>query len=106
MHATRRSAAPMPKDDPASSARLAGLELNVLNAAGGFPPGLLDGCKVGAAATPVHDLNGEVLFHRIPLQKGKEQAAYADIAAHPALGGPLLAVSHGVAWDEKALLAE
>jgi hypothetical protein len=27
-----------------------------------------------------------------------------DIATHPDLGGPLVAVSHGLAWDEKALL--
>jgi len=54
--------------------------------------------------TPIHDLNGEVLFYRLPLKRGRVNAGYADIAVHEVLGEPLLATSTGVVWDEKAIL--
>lgn len=54
--------------------------------------------------TPIHDLNGEVLFYRLSLKRGRINSGYADIAVHEALGEPLLATSAGMAWDEKAIL--
>jgi len=54
-------------------------------------------------ATPIHDLNGEVLFWRTPLGGPQRTLGFADIAVHPALGEPLLGVSSGAAWNEDAL---
>lgn len=55
-------------------------------------------------STPVYDLNGELLFVRTPVEKGRSVRSYADVAVHPAFGEPLLAVSSGAAWNEKAIL--
>lgn len=55
-------------------------------------------------ATPVHDVNGEVLFHRLPVTRGRGIAGYVDMAAHPVLGEPLVAISTGAQWDAEALL--
>ncbi len=66
-----------------------------------------EGARIGLeAATPVYDLNGELLFLRTPVQKGRALRGYADMAMHHAFGEPLLALSSGVGWDEKGLLAE
>jgi hypothetical protein len=86
--------------------RLAGLELNALLATGVLPPDLFDGARVARAGTEVYDLNGELLFHRIPVVRGRERTGYADVAAHPALGAPLLASSHGLDWNEDAIRKE
>jgi hypothetical protein len=83
-----------------------GLELNALRAADALPEDVFENARVAATGTVVHDVNGEPLFHRIPLTRGKQQVAFADIAVNEALGHPLLAVSHGVDWDEKAILAK
>lgn len=53
--------------------------------------------------TPVHDVNGDVLFYRIPLER-RGAAGYVDLAAHPILGEPLVATSTGAAWDADALV--
>jgi hypothetical protein len=86
--------------------RLAGFELNSLRAANTLPADKFDNVRIPAAGTPIHDSNGELLFYRMPLTKGRERVAFADVAAHEALGHPLLAVSQGVDWDEKAILEE
>jgi hypothetical protein len=83
--------------------RLAALELNALFLAGAMPESVFEGAGVATAGTPIHDLNGEVLFYRFPLTRGRTQVAYADAAAHTALGAPLLAVSCGQIWDEDAI---
>lgn len=85
--------------------RTAGLELNALRAAEVLDE-QFEKVRVSSAGTAVHDPNGEVLFHRIPLARGRTSVGYADVAAQEALGEPLLAVSSGQAWDEKALLEE
>jgi hypothetical protein len=84
--------------------RIAGAELNLLRFLGVLPEAF-EGLRIGSPGTPIFDLNGEELFRRIPLSKlRRESSAFADVAVHPALGGPLLAVSQGFVWDEKALL--
>jgi hypothetical protein len=85
--------------------RIAGLELNALYLAGTIAEEF-DKVRVPAAGTPIHDINGAVLFHRLALARGKMALGYADIAADASLGEPLLAVSSGFVWDEKALLAD
>lgn len=84
--------------------RIAGLELNALR----FTETLgeeYEKVRISSAATPVYDINGELLFYRIPLVRG-EPIGYTDVAVHEALGEPLLATSIGLSWDEKTLLRE
>ena len=54
--------------------------------------------------TPVYDLNGQLLFWRIPLGEARGKGGYVDIAAHPAVGDPYIASGSGAAWDADALL--
>jgi Peptidase_C39 like family len=84
--------------------RLAGLELNALRAADALREDVFENARITSTGTVIHDVNGEPLFHRIPLTRGKRQLAFADIAVNEALGHPLLAISHGIDWDEKAIL--
>jgi hypothetical protein len=86
--------------------RLAGLELNALRAADTLPAEVFENARVAATGTVIHDLNGEPLFHRVPLTRGKQRVAFADIAATEQLGHPLLAVSHGVDWDAQSIMAQ
>src|SRR5262245_43572060 len=86
--------------------RLVGLELNALRLVEALPAAAFEGAKVGAAGTPVHDLNGELLFRRFPVAKRGAAPGYADVAVHPAVGAPLMAVSTGLVWNEKALVAD
>ncbi len=68
-------------------------------------PESFEGARIGSdVATPVYDVNGEMLFLRTPLQKGRTLRGYADIAVNPVFGEPLLAVSTGVPWDERGLV--
>ena len=80
-------------------------ELNALHLAGTIGEEF-EKVRVPAAGTPVHDINGAVLFHRLALGRGQTALGYADIAVEASLGEPLLAVSSGFIWDEKALLAD
>jgi len=86
--------------------RVVGLELNALRHVGALPAASFEGARVAPRGTPVHDLNGEILFFRFPVAKRGAPPGFADVAAHPALGAPLLAVSTGFAWNEKELLAQ
>jgi hypothetical protein len=84
---------------------MAGLELNALRIAGTLDD-RFDGVRVPKSGTPVFDINGSVLYERLPLARGREAVAFADIALEPILGEPLLAVSSGFTWNEKALVAD
>ncbi len=90
---------------PADIRRLASLELNLLHYSRAFPSGALEGARLDVS-TPVYDLNGELLFHRFPIVKNDTSSGYADVAAHVALGAPLLAVAPAAKWDEQTLVAE
>ncbi len=85
--------------------RIAGLELNAAHFAGLLPESVERG-RITSAGTPVFDPNGAVLFHRVPILRGRERVGYADIGAHEVFAEPLLAVSAGADWDEKAILEE
>ncbi|HEX2831934.1 MAG TPA: C39 family peptidase [Thermoanaerobaculia bacterium] len=84
--------------------RIAGLEVNSLLAAGVLPPSRFQETRLSASPTPIHDLNGELLFYRVPILRGRVTDSYADVAAFPVFGGLLLRVATGLSWDEKALL--
>jgi hypothetical protein len=75
--------------------RLAGLELNTLLYARVLPEKLFQGSRVPTSGTPVYDVNGEVLFYRVPIVKGRNQVGYTDIAASSVFKAPLLSVSYG-----------
>lgn len=77
------------------------IELNALNATGAIGDAL-EGAAIGTG-TPIYDLNGTLLYERIPLT-GDGVAGYADVAIHSTIGAVLMAVSHGLAWDGRALL--
>ena len=85
--------------------RLAGFELNVLRASQVLGEEF-EKVKVPRTGTPIYDINGMLLFYRLALRRGRTFLGYADIAANEALGEPLLAVSMGVAWNEKAIREE
>jgi hypothetical protein len=85
--------------------RIAGLELNALHFAGVMPEAL-ERSRIASAGTPVFDINGTLLFRRVPIVRGRERVGYADIGVHEILGEPLLAVSIGTNWDEKEILEE
>jgi hypothetical protein len=85
--------------------KIAGLELNALRLAGTLGEEF-EKVRVPASGTPIYDINGTLLFNRLPLGRGQTSMGYADVAIEPALGEPLLAVSTGFAWSEKALLAD
>ncbi len=86
--------------------RLAGLELNALTVAGALPTAEFEGTRIHPTASPIYDLNGELLFYRIPVARGSRREGFTDIAAHDALGGPLLAASYGADWNQAALKRE
>ena len=86
--------------------RLAGLELNALRYVDALPAASLEGARIAATGTPVHDLSGELLFYRFPVLKRGAPPAFVDIAAHPAVGAPLIAVSSGFEWNAKAILSQ
>ncbi|MEN0069736.1 MAG: hypothetical protein AAGC63_01895 [Propionicimonas sp.] len=92
--------------DPKNARRVAGVELNALGLAGVLPLDRLGGAEVSAEATPVHDIDGEVLFYRLPVVRGRERLGAVDIAVQPALGEPLLAWADGLAWDPDALVGQ
>lgn len=85
--------------------RLAGFELNALHMANVFGREF-EKVKVPSSGTPVYDVNGTILFYRMPLSQLRNHIGYTDIAAVEDFGEPLLAVTRGEAWDEKAILAE
>jgi hypothetical protein len=85
--------------------RLAGLELNALRLTGVLPERPFEGARIAATATDVYDISGQLLYQRFVISKGRVRVAAADVAVRQELGGPLLAVSAGFEWDEKAMLA-
>lgn len=61
----------------------------------------LDGVEIRSEGTPVFDLDGDVLFERVPL----DRRSYVDLAVAPELGAPLVAFTEGAAWDPEALVS-
>ena len=85
---------------------LAGVELNALALAGVFPKERLIGAEVSAQTTPVYDITGAVLFHRLPVERGREQLGAVDVAADPVMGDVLIAYADGMIWNPDALTGE
>ena len=86
--------------------RITSLELNALHFSGVMPEALAQS-KIASAGTPIFDLNGTLLYRRVPLERGRQRIGYADIGVHDeAWAEPLLSVSIGVAWNERAIIEE
>jgi hypothetical protein len=83
--------------------RIAGFELNALRVTGVLGEEF-EKVTLPYLGTPIYDINGSILFYRLPLGRDGAASGYADIATNEALGEPMLAASVGSAWDEKALL--
>jgi hypothetical protein len=81
--------------------RRVAVELNALHASGALGDAL-EGARIGVG-TPVYDLNGELLFERLPLA-GEGRSGHADVALHPAMGSILMSISPDAPWDENQLL--
>jgi hypothetical protein len=85
--------------------RTAGLELNALRVAGVLGDEY-EKVRVPASGTPIFDITGARLYYRLSLARGRDTVGTADIAVAPIMGEPLLAVSMGMQWNEKELLAQ
>jgi hypothetical protein len=85
--------------------RLAGLEINALVKAKVLPIEKLKNAKV-ETGIPILDVEGSVLFYRVPITKGRATTAYADVAAVPLFGAPLLAFHMNMVWDSKELIKQ
>jgi hypothetical protein len=84
--------------------RLASLELNSLLYANALPHESFNNCSIRFPGTAVYDINGELLFYRIAILKGRNIIACADIAANKIFGSPLIAISSGLNWNEKDIV--
>jgi hypothetical protein len=90
------------KDD--RNAQLAAwIELSHLRALNALPESFEKARIAADAGTAIYDLNGEVLFRRVPIERPRQPLGFADIAVHPALGEALLGTAIGAAWDADAL---
>jgi hypothetical protein len=65
-------------------------------------PDSLDGRAVQDGGTPVFDINGELLFHRVAF--AGEGPGYIDVGVHPALGTVMVAVSPEARWYPDGLI--
>lgn len=91
---------------PTEAQRIGGLEVNLLNFARALPRAQFEGARL-QAGTPIYDLNGELLFYRMPIAGAKGgHAGYADVAVHSVFGAPLLDVAPSAVWDEESLVGE
>lgn len=85
--------------------RHAGWELNALRASD-ILGSRFEKARVPSRGTPIYDINGTVLFYRMPLKRGRLYIGYTDIAAIWVFGETLLSVSTGLVWDESAIRTE
>lgn len=84
-------------------ARVAGFELNALNLSKVLPVSL-EGTRIEDAGTIIHDLDGEPLFRRIPLERQRIIVGHADVAVRDVFAEPLLAIHFDSRWSESSLL--
>lgn len=82
--------------------KLAGYELNALYSSKVLGRAY-DRVNIPDKGTPIYDLNGTLLYYRLPLNRGRSFAGYVDMAAEKEMGGPIISTSEGIAWNEFAL---
>lgn len=86
--------------------RVAGIQLSALRSGGALPAEVYENAQIESTGTAVYDINGELLFYRVPIRRANQQVAFTDIAVHQGLGGPLLATSSGLEWNEATILEQ
>lgn len=92
--------------DPRTAIEGAATHASMLLSAGALPEGLA-GLQVEPDGTPVHDLDGEVLFHRVRVgRRGEDTSGYLDVGVHPAMAAPLVAIAPDAEWDPGRLVEE
>jgi hypothetical protein len=84
--------------------RLTALELNALLYTKVLPYDTFDDSTIKFPGTPIYDINGELLFYRIPISRGQTSLGYTDIAANFVFGSPIIAVGSGQGWNQKDIL--
>ena len=60
--------------------RIAGFELNALRASEALGEEF-EKVSIPRRRTPIYDINGEILFYRLPLRRGRTASGYTDVAA-------------------------
>jgi hypothetical protein len=78
---------------------VAAAQLSVLVHEGVLAPTLQD--RSLGSGTPVHDLNGAVLFERVVVGE-----SYVDLAVAPELGAPVVAVTEQARWEPELLVEQ
>lgn len=79
---------------------IAAAQLGMLLSTGVLPI-QLEGREIPSEGTPIHDLDGAVLFERVAI----DDSSYVDLAVAAEFGAPLIAIGTGARWDPEALLA-
>lgn len=92
----------MIKDTNPRVHQLAWFELNLMRFVDLLPDCFERAC-ISPLTTPVFDVNGEELFHRVPFAGPSGDCGYADISTNPAMGEPLLAFTQEAVWDEEEI---
>jgi hypothetical protein len=92
------------EQDPQAAIEAAAGQASMLLGAGALPE-VLTGAKVERKGTPIHDLNGTVLFRRCAL-RNRRTVGYIDVGADPAIGAPLVAIAPVADWSPGALLEQ
>jgi hypothetical protein len=102
----RRIAMPQRKVNRTTLKRLAGTELNALLYAKTIPDAIFRNSHITRRNTPIHDLNGQILFYRfiIVSPRNSAQVAHVDVAAGDYFGELLISINHGQAWNPDELL--
>lgn len=88
--------------DPTTAIAVAAAHASMLVSAGALPERLA-GARVEKVGTPIHDVHGEVIVHRVRLRSRRTES-YLDVGVHPAMAAPLVAVAPGATWDPAALI--
>lgn len=66
----------------------------------------LTGCRFVPNGVPIFDLDGQLLFFRVPLYRGNQSIGYADIGADSLFSAPLFGYGLGIPWDPQSLVKE
>jgi Peptidase_C39 like family len=96
----------MASEEYPSTSRFIGaaiVQLNGLHLAGVLGS-QFENAVVEAPGTPIFDVNGTVLFHRVALHRTGMSLGYVDVADQPVLGEPILAIGIGSTWSAAEVL--
>jgi hypothetical protein len=84
---------------------VAALELNALAHAGVWPGTTFEGARMRMTPTPIHDVDGELLYVRVPIGGGRIEG-HVDVAASAAFAQPIVGLTLGKEWSERGVIAE